>query len=217
MRKTYTLNKKFFREWSSEMAYLLGYIYADGSMDRKKYRIRISSVDKDQLETVRSLIDSNKPISSASNKNGSWYNFNIQNKEIYADLRKLGIFPNKSLTMRLPNIPKAYKIDFIRGYFDGDGSIQRVKRKRPTPGMEVDFATGSKDFAEKFTIMLNDVIDDKFYFKKKRVNYYNIRCSTSGAESFYNKVYYKNCIHMKRKKEKFENIIEERSQNLGLR
>lgn len=217
MRNSYTLNEKFFREWSSEMAYLLGYTYADGSMDRKKYRIRFASKDKDMLELVARLVESDKPITKNSNKNGSWYEFNIQNKTIYGDLRSLGIFPNKSLTMRMPNIPQEYKLDFIRGYFDGDGSIQRLKRKRPTPGMQVDFATGSRSFASSLTKMLNDLIYPKFHVTEKRVNYYNIRCATTGAEEFYRKVYYENCPCLQRKKTKFEDIMKERQSSLELR
>ena len=76
--------------------------------------------------------------------------------------------------------------------------------------MEIDFATGSKVFAKQFTEMLNGCIAPKFYFKEKRANYYNIRCATSGAELFYKKVYYLDSVHLKRKKDKFEEIMKER-------
>lgn len=39
-------------------------------------------------------------------------------------LRKIGLYPNKSLTIdKLPSIDKKLIRHFIRGYFDGDGSI----------------------------------------------------------------------------------------------
>ena len=63
--------------------------------------------------------------------------------------------------------------------------------------------------------MLNKFIAPKFYYKEKRANYYNIRCATSGAESFYKKVYYLDSVYLKRKKNKFEEIIEERKGLLG--
>lgn len=211
MRNTYTLNESFFRDWSPEMSYLLGYIYADGSMDRGKYRIRFASIDIDQLETVRTLFKSDRPITEASNKNGKWYEFNVQNKQIYSDLRNLGIYPNKSLTMRLPNIPDAYKRDFVRGYFDGDGCVYEVKRKRPTPGMETDFATGSKDFGSQFTALLNDIVGNYFSCKMKRKNYYNIRTNNVGSEKFYETIYYEGCIHLKRKSDKFKSILTKRN------
>ena len=210
MRNEYTLNEMFFREWSPEMSYVLGYTYADGGMDRNKYRIRYASKDKEQLEMLQMLFNSDKPIAEAANQNGRWFTFNVQNKTIYSDLRKLGIFPNKSLTMRLPEIPQEFAVDFIRGYFDGDGCIYEVKRKRPTPGMEVDFATGSSDFANQFTDLLNRTIGNFFSSKLKRKNYYSIRTSNQGSEAFYNAVYKKNCPHLKRKKDKFEEILTKR-------
>lgn len=42
--KIYDLNENFFETWSFDMAYILGYIYADGNMSKDKYRLRISSI-----------------------------------------------------------------------------------------------------------------------------------------------------------------------------
>ncbi|MEL3972227.1 LAGLIDADG family homing endonuclease [Rossellomorea oryzaecorticis] len=38
-----------------------------------------------------------------------------------------GIQPNKSLSIQLPTIPDSYLNHFIRGYFDGDGSIYKSR------------------------------------------------------------------------------------------
>lgn len=32
----YNINEKFFEEWSNDMAYVLGFLYADGSMERNQ-------------------------------------------------------------------------------------------------------------------------------------------------------------------------------------
>ncbi len=39
------------------------------------------------------------------------------------DLRRLGLTERKSLTMRFPDVPEEFLRDFIRGCWDGDGSI----------------------------------------------------------------------------------------------
>jgi len=45
-------------------------------------------------------------------------------KQIIADLNNLGVYPRKSLTLEhLPVIPSHLYNHFIRGYFDGDGTI----------------------------------------------------------------------------------------------
>ena len=52
---------------------------------------------------------------------------------MYNDLLKLGITPQKSLTLQFPkNIPDEYLSHFIRGEFDGDGSfyIQKSNKKK---------------------------------------------------------------------------------------
>lgn len=37
--------------------------------------------------------------------------------------------PNKSLTLKFPNIDVQFIPDFIRGFFDGDGSVYNGKKK----------------------------------------------------------------------------------------
>lgn len=49
------------------------------------------------------------------------------------DISTLGAIKNKSLTLTFPSddiVPKKFKRDFIRGYFDGDGCIWNGKRKK---------------------------------------------------------------------------------------
>ena len=47
----------------------------------------------------------------------------ICNTKIYDDLIKLGCLQNKTFNCHLPSIDKVFMPDFIRGFFDGDGSI----------------------------------------------------------------------------------------------
>ncbi|MBF0252197.1 MAG: helix-turn-helix transcriptional regulator [Candidatus Omnitrophica bacterium] len=46
------------------------------------------------------------------------------------DLKRLGIWPNKSLKIEFPEVPAEYMADFIRGVFDGDGSVYVEKRNK---------------------------------------------------------------------------------------
>ena len=56
-------------------------------------------------------------------KAGALYQFNISNEKIYDDVVSLGLTPNKSLTMQFPNMPNEFIRHFIRGCWDGDGSV----------------------------------------------------------------------------------------------
>lgn len=54
----------------------------------------------------------------------------ISSKIIYNDILALGGIPAKSLTVKFPNIPENYISDFLRGNFDGDGSIYYDKSNK---------------------------------------------------------------------------------------
>lgn len=212
MSKKYTLNEKFFSDWSPEMAYVLGFIYADGNMSRDSYKIRIASKDIQILEDIKRVMGSSHPIVCEKNDIGEWYSLLISNKVIYGDLRRLGIFPNKSLTMRLPDVPKEYMNDFIRGYFDGDGCIIEVKRNRPTPGLEFDFATGSKDFADKLINLLNEEVHESIRLSNPRKNYYRVRGWNKASEALFEYMYSNEpTIYLERKYNKFKGIMSKRN------
>lgn len=122
------VNKDFFKKWSNEMAYVLGFFAADGNMIVNKRGGQfwsIEIIDKDLLEKIRLIIKSGHKISVRVSKNSfqNQYRLQIGSIEMCNDLRKLGFTERKTKNLSLPNIPKKYIGDFIRGYFDGDGNV----------------------------------------------------------------------------------------------
>ncbi len=174
------LNVDFFKHWSPEMAYVLGYFSADGSIainsGGSKY-IHFDSTDKSLLEKVKALMNSRHRIESKakgpSNKKDI-YRLQIGSKEIYEDLLKLGFTRNKALSMRLPKIPVKYLRHFIRGNFDGDGSVsfgyylRKNKKYGKTFSLLTVFTSGSKDFLEALSkvIFLNANLGPGYLGKK---------------------------------------------------
>jgi hypothetical protein len=53
---------------------------------------------------------------------GTW-RLHIFNRNIYRDLVNIGLKPHKSLDVHFPKVPKVYLSHFIRGCWDGDGSV----------------------------------------------------------------------------------------------
>ena len=164
------------------MAYVLGLIYADGTIEdcRESSRtcyIQITSKDKELLEEVQRFIGSNhrlylKPprVSSIRGKTYkcvSLYNLRIGNTKIYEDLLLLGLYPRKSLTIGLPNIPQKYFSFFLRGYFDGDGCINVYTRGPRGKAVQIIFTSGSKLFLEK----LNDEIRSRLGISLKNITF----------------------------------------------
>jgi intein-encoded DNA endonuclease-like protein len=167
------VNEQFFKTWGSEMAYILGYIFADGNINwkpEKSYRaltITASEKDKEHLEKIRLKLKSTKELLySASTKS---YRLIVNNKTICMDLMKLGLVPKKSLSIRFPNIPEKFLRHFIRGIIDGDGNVRYVKRKR-SPYFEITISSGSKAFLEKMAEKISQIgINGKVRKNKNKV------------------------------------------------
>lgn len=130
LKNRYTLNDNYFNIIDcQEKAYILGFIYADGFVgDEKHNNIVISINDRDLLEEIASLLNFTGSIRGTSkggfenSKEG--FSLNFSSSIMATRLREIGLYPNKSLTLiKFPKIRKDLERHFIRGYFDGDGSI----------------------------------------------------------------------------------------------
>jgi len=111
------------------MAWVLGLLFTDGNMydvPGKGPRVSISSIDLELLEKVRKFLNSTRPIvkrlQSYDNSKHIYY-FEFFREKMRKDLHKLGLFQGKSRTMRFPKILPQYVRHFIRGCWDGDGSV----------------------------------------------------------------------------------------------
>jgi len=200
----YEKNEKFFEEWSFEMAYMLGLIYADGCVNR--YNLNVASKDKDFLDQIRNLIGSSKPLFKVKGQN--LYFLDICSIKIVEDLTKLGVVPRKSLIIKFPNIPKTYISHFIRGYFDGDGYISKESKGN---SWRVGFTTGSNNFIHSLKNKLEElsgVSKQKIYAHKTANAYaiYYIRRSDIEKlyEYFYDEYTKNNRLYLPRKFLKFQ-------------
>jgi DNA-binding transcriptional regulator WhiA len=119
----YRVNTAFFKTWSPEMAYVLGFVLTDGTIDGNTFTI--AQKNRAILERVNAAMQSNYPIRQRSNNgNSSIFTLKINRQEMVEDLRRLGIAENKSRTVEFPDVPKLYLPHFIRGVIDGDGWVQ---------------------------------------------------------------------------------------------
>jgi intein/homing endonuclease len=153
------LNQDFFKKWSPEMAYVLGFFAADGCMlenRRGGHFIEFNITDRVVLYRIRAVTGSNHKITKRPIRNPKWkaiYRIQIGSNEWFKDLSRLGFTQHKSNTLRLPKVPQKYVGDFVRGYFDGDGCVyfKRLKyadRKYKRWVLLTLFTSGSKQFLE---------------------------------------------------------------------
>ena len=139
----FDINENFFSSWSPEMAYVLGLVVTDGCISREG-TVSLSMNDKDLLEKVKKVMDSMHKITPSKHQKGLYY-FHFTREKLVKDLERFGVLPRKSLTIKLPGVPQEYLPDFIRGVFDGDGSVFFDKR-RPKFPLRAKFVSGSEDF-----------------------------------------------------------------------
>ena len=132
------VNEDYFKKWSSNMAYILGFIFADGGIVKithngssDKLGFGQNKKDVDILRKIKQMLSAEQALSPS----GNYAHFSIFSQVIVDDLKKLGVLYRKSFRKsrgKIPKIPKKYIRDFIRGIVDGDGSISFDKKGYPT-------------------------------------------------------------------------------------
>ena len=122
-------NSNFFKNWSNNMAYILGFIVTDGCLvehENGYNALNITNKNREILKDILTVMDSGHKISIKHRggvPNLAYFQIQIRDKVIYKDLLRIGITPRKSKTIKVPNVPHEFFGSFVRGCFDGDGSI----------------------------------------------------------------------------------------------
>jgi hypothetical protein len=152
------INEDFFKEWSPVMAWVLGLFFTDGCLHKsqgKYYRFTFSSMDIELIEKVKFALNSNqrmKVFKQSYDKSKLIHGFETSNTNIITDLIEIGITERKSLGMKFPEVPKEYIRHFVRGCWDGDGSVYMANGK-----LEVKYCCGSYDFIQRVSEELFDI------------------------------------------------------------
>lgn len=134
--KYHNINDNFFNKIDTlDKAYLLGWIGSDGHISNAGFTIKIHTKDIVILTYIKNIICTDVPIFNKVFTYTDMSGFTINSKQISKDLCLLfNISPGKkSNTINFPNIDQKYYYEFIRGYFDGDGTINSIRNKRGYP------------------------------------------------------------------------------------
>ena len=127
----YKMNNHYFDSINSNVAYILGFIAADGHIDinrRNRVIVALNQKDKYILEFIKSEICPLNPIRYIEKTNAVSLEFG--GRYIVNKIIELGVDPKKININTLDIIPQEYVGDFIRGVFDGDGCLSLRYRKR---------------------------------------------------------------------------------------
>jgi intein/homing endonuclease len=141
LQRKYPLQENFFDIVDTEeKAYILGLFYADGYNNTNKNDVCISLKEDDVelLNKITEIIQPTKPLfyldmsyeNRGMKNTKNQYRLTINNKHISQRLVELGCGKAKTSNILFPNlkqVPSNLIHHFVRGYFDGDGSISKGK------------------------------------------------------------------------------------------
>jgi intein-encoded DNA endonuclease-like protein len=213
------VNQDFFKKWTHEMAYVLGFFAADGNIIETKRGTHFFSIqvtDKDIVYAIREAIGSEHAISERKPKGNEQYLYRLQigSKEIYADLCTLGFSERKAKRLQMPKVPSKYLADFVRGYFDGDGNVwvgfMHKERKTKTLTMLTAVTSASHNFLADLQGVLSVTIGltGSLHSRKEKECWcltYSVRDSLKLYDFMYNRSV--QGLFLPRKKKVFEKYI----------
>lgn len=221
-----TLNENYFQELDSkDKAYFLGFIYADGFITKPSHGQNILGLTLAEIEPIdkfKKYIQTNKKVgyykktSSYSNKSYE-YKLALNSDKLVSDIEKLGVIERKTLTLTFPNIREDLIPHFIRGYFDGDGSVFLHKDSRKEYSYNEYLGInicGTKEFLVALIKHLPFLEEGQCIYKEERkeTNCWNLKIASNIRSLELYHYMYKDCndLYLSRKREKFENFIKDK-------
>ena len=218
-KRIYKVNEDFFKYINTEeKAYILGFICADGHIEKDRLNITVSIKDRDILEKIRYAMHSNHPIKEVQRTN-PYKKTNRENLilselmigsvELVKPLFNMGLTTNKTYTLNgdiLKYIPKYLIRDFLRGYFDGDGNVFFGRRYSSGYKYNVNIC-GNEDFLLK-SFQVYFPSNNKLYKDLYSRQCYVWKISQKDkVRDFMYYLYYNSSIFLQRKYNEFRKIM----------
>lgn len=204
--RKYMFDESYFENINTEhKAYWLGFLYADGYISEIRNKIELTLKESDENHIIKFMNDINYN-GNIIHKNiliGQKY-FNASRIDLFSQtmtksLIKAGCVQNKSLILKFPNnniIPNKLQHHFMRGYFDGDGSITTSRQ-----GRDLRFSVlGTYDFLKQYdSILTLNGANSKIPKKEKSKAYHLQYGGNVQVRKIFNFLYDNASIYLERK------------------
>lgn len=198
-------------------AYIFGFIYADGYLTSRKndtyyaLGITLSRKDEEYLKTINNYINGKISTSNVSLKQTNKIYETVEIMKCSVSFVKtligLGISPKKThLNQRIwEHIQPSLYNHFIRGFFDGDGTICMGNSDKK---YRCGFVGKNQILFEWLSEVLSEKLNKKVnYNLDKSSNCFRIQLSGNpSCKNFGNYIYDNSTLFLKRKKDLFDNI-----------
>lgn len=194
----YKVNSKFFDSFTVKSAYWLGFLWADGYISKINNNVALGLASKDyqHLEKFKKDIKAEINIQFNSSKNRyskkGIFRLAFNDYFIHNKLKELG-FETRN---KMPNIPKKYFYDFLRGYIDGDGYIAINKQNQLLVGISCPHI----DFLNSLNVACDNLGN---VYKDSRSNCYYLIFKSKNALTICQRAYEHKSPKMDRKYEIF--------------
>lgn len=210
-QRKYCINDNYFDEIDCEdKAYLLGFLAADGTIQPDgSVKIALSSIDKELLIKIQTVLETNYPIRDSITKDGFTVStFVFRSSKIREQLTKYNIIRNKTYTYSFPDaLNEKYISSFIKGYWDGDGTVC-MSGGYPRTSL----CSHQKDFLEDVINKLETLynIPKVKVYQKKGSNTWYFQYSKESSRKLY-ELFYSNpsYLFLERKYSKFKELFGE--------
>lgn len=199
--------------WSPKLAYVIGLLTTDGSLNKDGRHIDFTSKDIQLIKTFKNCLGIKNKIGLKSSGFSERKYFHVQFGDVifYRWLLEIGLTPNKSKTIGEIKIPDAYFSDFLRGHFDGDGCCYSYwdKRWRSSFMFYITFISASKEHMLWLREKIDNLIRIKGHFCTTKTGQMSqLRYAKEESKILFSTMYYKKRLpHLKRKYKKLHNIL----------
>jgi len=204
----YSLNENYFEKINTpEKAYIVGFIYADGSVYKNYLSICLSMKDIEIIKFIKKELNYGGPYKIKKHRDKEEVSLTISSIKMVLDLKNIGIINNKTYESKnLPRIPKSLIGDMLRGLFDGDGSIYPNRKNNKIVEYTVNFSS-NKFILEKIKklLLIYNISSSNIRYRRKD-SIYSGMLDIKGSiniENIYNLMYKEGCFCLLRKKKRF--------------
>lgn len=178
--------------WDDFNAYVFGLIMSDGCLtlqgrNKTMECVSLNLNDKEMIEYLHNRMC----IGNKIYIRGKNYSLKYRNTEGITFMKNFELVQRKSLIIRFPDLPDEYMRHFIRGYFDGNGSIV-IKNTKYNTYAQTSITCGSLVFLESMMYKLETFNIKSNIYKDGRSNnnsYYLRQTKRSEVEKMFDFMY----------------------------
>lgn len=199
--------------WNQKFAYAIGLIVADGSLSKDGLHIDFSSKDYDLVEVYLECLGvSDITIGrkySGISKTKIYYRAQLGDVLFYRFLEDIGLMPNKSKVIKAIKVEEKYFFDFLRGVWDGDGTIYTSKdlRWKNSIAVNLGIASGSIVFLQWIQSEINSRLGTTGFISQAK-DAFQLRYARMDSKRIFKSMFYEgNLPHLQRKFAKAQKIF----------